>query len=195
MDGRFVPNITLGPLIVAAIHRATSLPLDVHLMIDDPLQQIDAFAAAGAAILTVHAEATRHLHRVIQAIKRAGVRAGAAINPATPTVMLEEILPELDLALVMSVNPGWGGQPFIPLALEKLRRLRCQLDERGLTAELEVDGGIGPETAQQAVEAGATVLVAGSAVYNDHSSVASNLQRLRELVSSANSPRRDTPRT
>lgn len=182
MDGNFVPNITLGPLIVSAIHRSTALPLDVHLMIDEPLRQIEAFAAAGAAILTVHAEATNHLHRTVQAIKRAGARAGAAINPATPTIMLEEILPELDLALVMSVNPGWGGQPFIDLALDKLRRLRHLLDERGLTAELEVDGGIGRETAPLAVQAGATVLVAGSAIYNDRATVAANLQRLREAI-------------
>src|SRR5712692_7332867 len=159
MDGQFVPNITLGPLVVAAIHRATSLPLDVHLMILEPERQVEAFADAGASILTVHAEATRHLHRAVQMVKRTGARAGVAINPATPTIALDDVLTEIDLALVMSVNPGWGGQEFLPLAVEKLRRVREMLDERGLVAELEVDGGLNADTAPLAVEAGATVIV------------------------------------
>ena len=182
MDGHYVPNISFGPLVVSAIHRSTTLPLDVHLMIDEPIRQIDAFAGAGASILTVHAEATKHLHRTIQAVKETGLRAGAAINPATPVTMLEEILPELDLVLVMSVNPGWGGQPFLSLALDKLRRLRRLLDDRALGAELEVDGGINPATALAAARAGATVLVAGSAIYNDHASVAANLRSLRQAI-------------
>ena len=185
MDGHFVPNLTLGPLVVAGIHRATSLPLDVHLMIDQPEQQIAAFKDAGASILSVHVEATHHIHRILQMIKQAGLRAGAAINPATPVVMLEEILPDLDLVVVMSVNPGWGGQPFLDLSLDKVRRIRQLLDGRGLSAELEIDGGINVETAPKAVQAGATVLVAGSAVFNDRESVAAASKRLRDVITQA----------
>jgi ribulose-phosphate 3-epimerase len=171
MDGQFVPNITLGPAIVSAIHRSTSLPLDVHLMILEPERQLQAFADAGASVLTVHAEATRHLHRAVQLAKQRGVRAGVAINPATPVATLEDILADIDLALVMSVNPGWGGQLFLPVALKKLASVRRMLNERDSPAELEVDGGVNPETAPAAVAAGATVIVAGSAIYNDHESV------------------------
>lgn len=185
MDGHFVPNITLGPLVIAGIRRATTLPLDVHLMIDEPERHIDAFVDAGASILTVHVEATRHLHRVVQAIKQAGARAGAAINPATPVVMLDEILPELDLALVMSVNPGWGGQEFIALALDKVARVRQALDGRALKAEIEIDGGISATTIGGAVRAGANVLVAGSAIYNPRESVAAACQRLRVAIANA----------
>jgi ribulose-phosphate 3-epimerase len=128
MDGQFVPNITLGPAIVSAIHKSTRLPLDVHLMILEPERQLQAFADAGAAILTVHVEATRHLHRSVQLAKQTGARAGVAINPATPVAMLEDVLQDIDLALVMSVNPGWGGQAFLPIALEKLRRVRQMLE-------------------------------------------------------------------
>jgi ribulose-phosphate 3-epimerase len=187
MDGQFVPNITLGPLVVSALRRATTLPLDVHLMILDPERQVEAFADAGASILTVHAEATRNLHRVVQLVKHTGVRAGVAINPATPTVAFEEILPELDLALVMSVNPGWGGQEFLSLALGKLERLRQILDARGLAAELEVDGGLNTDTTPLAVQAGASVIVAGSAIYNDRESVGTACQHLLQIIKQSRS--------
>jgi ribulose-phosphate 3-epimerase len=183
MDGRFVPNITLGPIVVQGIRKATSLPLDVHLMIMEPERHIQAFVDAGASLLTVHAEATLHLHRAVQTILHAGARAGVAINPATPVWMIEDILSDIDLALVMSVNPGWGGQSFLPIALEKLRRLREMLDGRESVAELEVDGGVNDTSARSVVEAGATVVVAGSAVYNDHESVDSACRRLRALLS------------
>ena len=188
MDGQFVPNITLGPLIVAAIHRATNLPLDVHLMILEPERQVEAFADAGASILTVHAEATHHLHRAVQIVKRTGARAGVAINPATPTVALDDIIAEIDLALVMSVNPGWGGQEFLPLALEKLRRVRTMLDGHSSMAELEVDGGVNTTTAPLAVEAGATVIVAGSAIYNDRETVGSACGHLIRVIRRAQTP-------
>jgi ribulose-phosphate 3-epimerase len=185
MDGQFVPNITLGPIVVEGIRRATSLPLDVHLMILEPERQLPAFVDAGASIMTVHLEATAHLHRTVEAIKRTGARAGVAINPATPTAMLQDILPDLDLALVMSVDPGWGGQPFLPVALGKLRSLRTALSERAATAEIEVDGGINEVTAPQAAAAGATIVVAGSAVYNPRESVASACGRLRAILNPA----------
>lgn len=165
MDGQFVPNITFGPHLVAAVRRVTSLPLDVHLMIETPERQIAGFVEAGAGYVTVHAEATAHLHRLVQAIREAGARAGAAINPATPVSALEAILPDLDLVLVMSVNPGWGGQAFIPGALEKIAALRRAIDARGLPALVSVDGGVKPENAREAARAGAHVLVAGSAVF------------------------------
>ncbi|MGI8549282.1 MAG: ribulose-phosphate 3-epimerase [Dehalococcoidia bacterium] len=184
MDGRFVPNITLGPIVVEGIHRATSLPLDIHLMIEEPERHIEAFAKAGAWNLTVHVEATRHLHRVVQSIKQAGVRAGVAINPATPVSMLEEILSEADLILIMSINPGWGGQRFLNGALDKMRRVRQMLDARDLPADLEVDGGINEQTAPPAVRAGADLLVAGSAIYNPTGSVAEGCHRLRAAIAS-----------
>jgi ribulose-phosphate 3-epimerase len=182
MDGQFVPNITLGPIVVEGIHRATRLPLDIHLMILEPERQLQAFADAGASTMTVHVEATRHLHRVIDAIKKTGARAGAAINPATPVSMLEEILPDLDLALVMSVDPGWGGQHFLPLALPKLQAIRHALGAGHLQAELEVDGGVNEVTGPQAVAAGATVIVAGSAIYNEREPVASACRRLQAAL-------------
>ncbi|HTE84121.1 MAG TPA: ribulose-phosphate 3-epimerase [Dehalococcoidia bacterium] len=185
MDGQFVPNITLGPLVVSAIHKATRLPLDVHLMILEPERQLEAFADAGASILTVHAEATRHLHRAVQMARRTGARAGVAINPATPAVMLDDILADVDLALVMSVNPGWGGQDFLHVVLHKLRQVRKMLDERTLPAELEVDGGLNLETAPLVVEAGATVVVAGSAIYNDRETVGSACGRMLQVIRGA----------
>jgi ribulose-phosphate 3-epimerase len=185
MDGRFVPNITLGPLVVSALRRSTRLPLDVHLMIIEPERQLEAFADAGASILTVHAEATGHLHRAVQIAKRTGARAGVAINPATPAIMLDDILADVDLALVMSVNPGWGGQEFLPLALDKLRRVRSILDERKLPAELEVDGGVNEQTAPLAIQAGASVIVAGSAIYNDRESVGTACGRMLQVIRSA----------
>jgi len=166
MDGRFVPNITLGPVIVEAVKRATSLPLDVHLMIVDPEKYIEAFAGAGASILTVHQEMCPHLHRTLQQIRSAGVKPGVVINPSTPVSATEEALDLVHHVLLMSVNPGFGGQTFIPRTVEKVRELRRKLDERGLSqVDIEVDGGINPNTARQVHEAGASVLVAGNAVF------------------------------
>ena len=165
MDGQFVPNITFGPQLVAAVRRATSFPLDLHLMIETPERQVAGFVKAGAGYVTVHAEATAHLHRIVETIKDAGAKAGAAINPATPVSALEAILPDLDLVLVMSVNPGWGGQAFIPGALEKVAALRRAIDARGLPTLVSVDGGVKPENAREAARAGAHVLVAGSVVF------------------------------
>jgi ribulose-phosphate 3-epimerase len=185
MDGQFVPNITIGPLVVAALRKATSIPLDVHLMILEPERQVQAFAESGADILTIHAESTRHLNRAVHLVKEAGLRAGVAINPATPSIVLQDILSDLDLALVMSVNPGWGGQAFLPVAIEKLRQVRQMLDTRGLSAELEIDGGVNERTAASVVQAGATVVVAGSAIYNDRQPVGVACHHLRSLIDSA----------
>jgi ribulose-phosphate 3-epimerase len=183
MDGHFVPNITIGPLVAAAVRRSTARPLDAHLMIEAPERYLAAFAEAGVNSLTVHVENSPHLHRTVQQIHELGMRAGVAINPATPVDSIEEILPFVDLVLVMSVNPGFGGQSFIPTSVAKIARIRSMLDRRGLSGvEIEVDGGIDAETAPAVVRAGATVLVAGSAVYNDQGSVSSNLSRLRESV-------------
>jgi ribulose-phosphate 3-epimerase len=180
MDGHFVPNLTIGPPVVKALRRVTELPLDVHLMIERPDALLEAFAEAGADVLTVHQEATVHLHRTLQRIRDLGVRAGVSLNPATPVHVLDEVLPYVDLVLVMSVNPGFGGQRFIPTSTAKVAALRRALDERGLTdVELEVDGGISPETAPEVVAAGATVLVAGAAVYGGSGQVAGNIAALR----------------
>jgi ribulose-phosphate 3-epimerase len=165
MDGHFVPNITIGPLVVKAIRQHTSLPLDVHLMITDPDRYVDDFAKAGADIITVHAEATVHLHRTLQKIKQTGTKAGVALNPATPLYELEHVLSEIDLFLLMSVNPGFGGQRFIPNVLPKIERLNEWLKASGLEAEIEVDGGINAENAALVKNAGATVLVAGSFIF------------------------------
>lgn len=166
MDGQFVPNITFGPLIVQAIAPHTKLPLDVHLMIENPENYIQAFAAAGANLITVHAEACVHLHRVIHLIKENGVKAGVVLNPATPVSALQEVLEDIDLALIMTVNPGFGGQAFIPATLRKIRELRALREQIGHTNLLiEVDGGVTVHTAPLVVEAGADVLVAGSAVF------------------------------
>jgi ribulose-phosphate 3-epimerase len=189
MDGHFVPNITIGPLIAAAAKRSTSRVIDVHLMIEHPERYLEAFAKAGADHLVVHVETCPHLHRTIQQIRELGVKPGVTLNPATPAEALSEILPYVDLVLVMSVNPGFGGQSYIPTSTAKIARIRKMLDERGLTdVELEVDGGIGPDNAAAVVRAGATALVAGSAVYNTHASVAENLRRLREAAESALQP-------
>ncbi|WP_096154680.1 MULTISPECIES: ribulose-phosphate 3-epimerase [Bacillus] len=166
MDGHFVPNITIGPLIVDAIKPITNLPLDVHLMIDNPDQFIPAFAKAGADIISVHVEACRHLHRTIQLIKSHGVKAGVVLNPATPVSMIKHIIHEVDLVLLMTVNPGFGGQAFIPEVLPKIKEVATLVKENGLSVEIEVDGGVNEETGKLCVEAGANVLVAGSAVYN-----------------------------
>ncbi|MGM0835609.1 MAG: ribulose-phosphate 3-epimerase [Bacillota bacterium] len=165
MDGHFVPNITIGPLVVEAIRPITKLPLDVHLMIENPDTYIPAFAKAGADIISVHVEACRHLHRTIQLIKAEGVKAGVVINPATPVESIVPILNDVDLVLLMTVNPGFGGQAFIKDVLPKISQVRSLITERGLSVEVEVDGGVNPETAALCVDAGADVLVAGSAIY------------------------------
>ena len=183
MDGHFVPNLTFGPLVVRAIRPWTKLPLDVHMMIASPEQFIAEFVEAGADIITVHAEACAHLHRVVHQIKESGAKAGVAINPATPLSAIEEVLPDLDQVLVMTVNPGFGGQAFIESVVDKIKRMRAILDERGLSVDLEVDGGISTKTARTAAEAGARVLVAGSAVYNNQTSVADAIANLRKSIS------------
>jgi ribulose-phosphate 3-epimerase len=166
MDGHFVPNITLGPPIVKAIRKRARVPLDVHLMIESPDLFIEAFVEAGAASVTVHAEAVVHLNRTIQLIKSFGARAGVALNPATPVVALEEIAADVDYVLVMTVNPGFGGQTFIPRSESKVRRVRELLDREGSTAPIEVDGGIDVHTAPRIVAAGADILVAGNSIFN-----------------------------
>src|ERR1700737_4315532 len=165
MDGRFVPNLTLGPPIVQAVKKATRLPLDVHLMIVEPEKYVEDFARAGASIISVHTETCPHLHRTLQQIRQAGVTPAAVLNPSTPLVMVEEVLSDLGMVLLMSVNPGFGGQSFIPQTLDKLRRLRRMIEARQLPVDIEVDGGINPSNAAQVVEAGANVLVAGTAVF------------------------------
>jgi len=183
MDGHFVPNLTIGPLVAEAARRASTRVIDVHLMIEHPERYLEAFAKAGADHLTVHVEACPHLHRTVQQIRELGVKPGVTLNPATPVEGLYEILPYVDLVLVMSVNPGFGGQSYIPTSTAKIARVRRMLDELGLGGvELEVDGGIVPANARAVVAAGATALVAGSAVYNAHASVAENLRLLREAA-------------
>ncbi len=166
MDGHFVPNLTLGPPVVASLRSHSAKPFDVHLMIAPVDPFIDEFAKAGADILTVHPEAGSHLHRTLQAIKAAGMRAGVALNPATPVEMVAPVIGDIDLVLVMSVNPGFGGQRFIESQLKKISQLRAMIDETGREVILEVDGGINPQTAAMAITAGANALVAGSAVFN-----------------------------
>jgi ribulose-phosphate 3-epimerase len=184
MDGHFVPNITFGPLVVQAIRPVTKLTLDVHMMIENPERYLNAFAEAGADLLNVHLEACTHLHRTVQQIKELGCKAGVTLNPATPLSTLEEILPELDLVLILSVNPGFGGQAYIPGSTTKIARLRQMLDDIGSSAEIEVDGGVNPKTIPEITRAGATVLVAGSAVFNERASVAENIQQLRSRIQS-----------
>ncbi len=179
MDGHFVPNITIGPLVVDALRKVTEKPLDVHLMIDNPDLYIPDFAKAGADIITVHQEAVPHLHRTVQLIKSLGKQAGVSINPATPVETLDVILDELDLVLIMSVNPGFGGQSFIPSALDKIQALRQRITARGLATELEVDGGVKVDNIHEVVAAGADVLVAGSAVFNT-GDYAATITALRE---------------
>jgi ribulose-phosphate 3-epimerase len=181
MDGHFVPNITLGPPVVKSIRRATALPLDVHLMIENADRYLDAFVDAGATWISLHAESLPHLQRSVAHLKERGVQAGVAINPATPLLALEEILPDLDYVLVMSVNPGFGGQKFLPGSLDKVRRLRAQIADRGLRARIEVDGGVDLTNVRALAEAGAEILVAGQAVFG-----AGNAERdARRLVEAA----------
>ena len=182
MDGHFVPNITIGPPVVRAVRRVTHLPLDVHLMISDPMRHVPAFAEAGADGLTIHVEATPHLHGVLQQIRNLGVRPGVSLNPATPVTAISEILNDVDLVLVMTVNPGFGGQPLVEHTLHKITRVREMLESAGSEAELEVDGGIGPQTVERVVAAGATVLVAGTAVFGTPEGVAAAIQTLREAA-------------
>ena len=184
MDGQFVPNLTAGPVIVSALRPWTSLLLDVHLMIQEPDRLIPRFAEAGAGIITVHPEACLHLHRVIYQIKDLGVRAGVSLNPGTPISVLDDVLSDLDLVMVMTVNPGFGGQKYIETMTDKIARMRQRLDELGSEAELEVDGGISATTAPGVVKAGARVLVAGSAVFNSRESVAQALARIKASVAS-----------
>ena len=188
MDGHFVPNLTIGPPVVKAVRKVTDLPLDVHLMIEKPEQLVDAFIDAGANWLTVHYEAVTHLHRLLEYIRSRDVHPGVSINPHTPASALEEILPYVDLVLVMSVNPGFGGQRYIPTSAAKIARVRSMLDERSLwSVDIEVDGGISPKTAGEVVAAGATALVAGATVFNDQASVADNIRALREAVAAVRS--------
>ena len=184
MDGHFVPNISIGPMIVRALrpladeYQAT---LDVHLMISDPDRYLEAFATAGADILTVHVETCPHLHRTVQRIRELGVRPGVTLNPATPLVALEEMLPVVDQVLVMSVNPGFGGQSYIAASTERIRRLRQRLGELGSVAALEVDGGITPDNAHEVLAAGATVLVAGTAVFGGPHTIAENVRAFQQV--------------
>lgn len=179
MDGRFVPNITVGPLVVEAVRRACALPLEAHLMIVEPERYVGEFAQAGADLIIVHQEASPHLHRTIEQIRRLGKRVGVAINPATPLTVLQEILDDVDLILCMTVDPGFGGQSFIASMLPKIERLRAMIAQRGAHCDLEVDGGIHAETAPLVVRAGANVLVAGSSVYGDAAGVGPAIARLR----------------
>ena len=182
MDGQFVPNLTIGAQVVKAIRRWTELPLDVHMMVTAPERFIIDFVEAGADIITVHAEACTHLHRVVHQIKEAGARVGVALNPATPVDAVDMLLPDLDQVLVMTVNPGFGGQSFIDSTVSKIAKMRATLDDMGLSAELEVDGGINTKTASVAVEAGARVLVAGSAVFNPDLAVADAIAGIRSSL-------------
>ena len=185
MDGRFVPNISFGPLVVEAIRplaEAANIPLDVHLMVAEPDRYLEDFAAAGASRLTVHVEATHHLHRTVQAIKELGVKAGVTLNPATSLATLEEIIPDVDLILIMSVNPGFGGQSYIPQSTAKIRRLRQMLTERRSNAWLEVDGGIGAKNTAEVVAAGATALVAGSAIFRGEKPIADNITEMKNIA-------------
>ena len=185
MDGLFVPNITIGPLVVEAVRRSTSLPLDVHLMIERPEQHLAAFAGAGADIITVHVETCPHLHRTIQQIRTLGKRVGVSLNPATPAVLLGEILGDCDLVLIMSVNPGFGGQSFIGRSLVKIAEVREALDRCGSKADLSVDGGVSLDTVESVVRAGANVLVAGSAVFGAAEGITQAVARLRACATRA----------
>ena len=165
MDGNFVPNITFGPMMCAAVHPLTKLPLDVHLMVERPGDWIEPFQKAGADLITFHVEADRHAHRTLQTIHHFGIKAGVVLNPGTPAVMAYDLLPDCDLILVMSVNPGFGGQTFIPQTLSKISDLKKKITQLGLKTLIEVDGGVNPQTAKLCIEAGADVLVAGNAIF------------------------------
>ncbi len=181
MDGHFVPNITIGPPVVEAIRKVTRLPLDVHLMIEDPDKYLKDFISAGADILTVHVEAVTHLHRTIQAIKEDGIKAGVSINPATTVWTLDDILSDVDVVLVMSVNPGFGGQEFIPNTIQKLKFLRKKISDAGLPSLIEVDGGVKPDNAREIASAGADILVMGSAFFKSDN-YAATMEKLNGLL-------------
>jgi ribulose-phosphate 3-epimerase len=183
MDGRFVPNITIGPLVVEAVRKVTRLPIDAHLMIVEPERYVDAFAKAGANLISVHAEVSPHLHRTIQAIRAAGARPAVALNPSTPLDGLEYVLGDVDMVLLMTVNPGFGGQGYIPAVTEKVRRLRRMADERGQELEIQVDGGIKPATVGVVAQAGANVFVAGTAVFGakDYRAAVKDIRDAAEL--------------
>lgn len=185
MDGHFVPNITIGPGVVDAIRRITALPLDVHLMIEEPDKFLRDFIKAGADYITVHVEASVHLHRTIQWIKESGVKAGVSLNPATPIWNLDNILPDLDMVLLMSVNPGFGGQEFIPCVLDKIKALKDIIKERGFNVLIEVDGGVKPDNVREIASAGADILVMGSAFFNSED-YGILMKRLRELLNPMN---------
>ena len=185
MDGHFVPNITIGPLVVKALRPITKLPLDVHLMIENPEFYIEDFSKAGADIITVHQEATPHLHRTIQQIHDLGIKAGVSINPSTSVRTLDDIICDVDLILVMSVNPGFGGQSYIHSCTNKIRKVREMLDDRGVSVDLEVDGGVNVDTVNEVISAGANAFVAGSAIFNDKNSVAENVSALRAKIKSS----------
>jgi ribulose-phosphate 3-epimerase len=182
MDGHFVPQITFGAIVVSAIRKYTNLPLDVHLMVESPEEQIPQFVTAGADIITIHVEPCAHVHRVIQMIKKSGVKAGISLNPATSLSMIDEILTEVDMVLVMTVNPGFGGQTFIENILDKIARLRAELDRRNLNVEIEVDGGINAKTAPRVVKCGATALVAGAAIFSSGDSIEQAIKKLRQSL-------------
>jgi ribulose-phosphate 3-epimerase len=182
MDGHFVPNISMGPHVVRALRPVTSLPLEAHLMIEEPDRFLEAFAEAGVDRIIVHVENAVNLHRTVHHVKALGKKVGVTLNPATPIVALSEILPDVDLVLVMTVNPGFGGQKFIPSTLDKVRRVRRMIDAARPDIELEVDGGIDEATAPQAVQAGARVLVAGSAIFNKRAPVAAAMDRIRNAL-------------
>jgi len=182
MDGRFVPNITVGPLVVEAVRRATTLPLEAHLMIVEPERYLDDVAAAGADLIIVHQEVSPHLHRTIQRIKQLGKKAGVAINPATPLVVLQEVLDDIDQVLCMTVNPGFGGQTFIASMLPKIERLRGMITQHGASCDLEVDGGIGSDTIGDVARAGANVFVAGTSIYGDENGPEAAIARLRAAL-------------
>jgi ribulose-phosphate 3-epimerase len=182
MDGHFVPVITFGPLVVAAVRKAVDITLDIHLMIERPETQLSAFRDAGGDILNVHVEAASHLHRTLAEIRRLGAKAGVSLNPATPLSTIEPVLGDIDQVMIMAVNPGWGGQSFIESSLDKVSQLRKQLDARGLSIDIEVDGGVNLTTGPRCAAAGASVLVAGSFVYNDKAPVAENIRELREAL-------------
>ena len=183
MDGHFVPNITIGPAVTSAVRAATDLPVDVHLMIEEPDRYLSVFADAGADYITVHQEACPHLHRTIERMRELGVHPGVTLNPATSLDTLVEVMPEVDLALIMSVNPGFGGQSYIPSSTEKIRRLRTMLDERGANgAELEVDGGVNVDTAGAVSHAGASVLVAGAAIFRHPDGIAEAIRLIRRAA-------------
>ena len=182
MDGHFVPNITMGPMVVEAVRRCTKLPLEAHLMITNPQDYIETFARAGADVIIVHQEVCPHLHRIIQQIKATGKQAGVALNPSTPVFLLQDILSLLDMVLIMTVNPGFGGQDFIPEALPKITTLHQIIKQRGLHCDIEVDGGIHEKTVPLVVKAGANLLVAGSAIYNQKESVQQAITKLRHAT-------------